>query len=250
MLLTITSSTPPATDLGFLLHKNPGAIRSVDLSFGSATVVYPEASEERCTAALLVELDPIALVRRGRSSARFALAEYVNDRPYAASSFLSVAISKVFGTAMSGGSKERPELGDTPIRLEAHLPVVPHGGEGLVGRLFEPLGYDVSATPLPLEPAELGESRYVDLRLAATMRLSDLLRHLYVLLPVLDDDKHYWVSRDEIEKLLARGNEWLASHPERELITARYLRHQGRLAREALARLLEEDQADPDASAA
>jgi 3' terminal RNA ribose 2'-O-methyltransferase Hen1 len=250
MLLTITTSTPPATDLGYLLHKNPHAVRSVELAFGSATVFYPDASEERCTAALLIEVDPIRLVRRGRSSAGFALAEYVNDRPYVASSFLSVAISKVFGTAMSGRSKERPELADTPIPLEAHLPVVPRGGDGLVARLFEPLGYEVSVAPLPLEPAELGESRYVDLHLGSSMRLSDLLRHLYVLLPVLDDDKHYWVSRDEIEKLLDRGGDWLAAHPERELITARYLRHQGRLAREALARLLEEDQGDPDASVA
>ena len=249
MLLTIATSTPPAADLGYLLHKNPDAVRSVDLAFGSATVFYPEASEERCTAALLLEVDPIRLVRRGRSSAGFALAEYVNDRPYVASSFLSVAISKVLGTAMSGRSKERPELAETPIELEVHLPVVPRGGDdGLVRRLFEPLGYDVTAAPLPLEPGELGESRYADLRIAATIRLSHLLRHLSVLLPVLDDDKHYWVSRDEIEKLLARGGDWLAAHPERELITARYLRHQGRLAREALARLLEEDQGDPDAS--
>jgi hypothetical protein len=159
-----------------------------------------------------------------------------NDRPYAASSFLSVAINKLFGTALTGRSKERPELADTPIRLEAHLPVVPRGGDGLVARLFEPLGYEVNVAPLPLDPAELGESWYVDLRLGATLRLSDLLRHLYVLLPVLDDDKHYWVSHDEIEKLLDRGGDWLAEHPERELITARYLRHQGRLAREALAR--------------
>ncbi|MFL5738213.1 MAG: 3' terminal RNA ribose 2'-O-methyltransferase Hen1 [Actinomycetota bacterium] len=251
MLLTITTSTPPATDLGYLLHKNPDAVHSVELAFGSATVVYPEASEERCTAALFVEVDPIRLVRRGRSSAGFALAEYVNDRPYVASSFLSVAISKVFGTAMSGRSKERPELAETPLALEARLPAVPSGGEeDLVARLFEPLGYEVTTETLPLDPPTLGEGRYVDLHLRATTTLSDLLRHVYVLLPVLDDDKHYWVSRDEIAKLLDRGGEWLGAHPERELITSRYLRHQGRLTREALARLLEEDQSDPDASEA
>ena len=247
MLLTITSSTPPATDLGYLLHKHPEGVRAVDLAFGSATVFFPEASEGRCTAALLVEVDPIGLVRRGRGARAFGLAEYVNDRPYAASSFLSVAISKAFGTAMSGRSNERQELADTPISLEAHLPVVPaRGGAELLGKLFEPLGYEVDATPIALDdrfPA-WGGSRYLDVRLSVTARLRDLLGQLYVLLPVLDDDKHYWVAEDEIEKLLARGGDWLAAHPERELITRRYLRHRARLTREALARLLDDDQPD------
>jgi len=247
MLLSISSSTSPATDLGYLLHKHPEGVRAVDLAFGTATVFFPEASKERCTAALLVEVDPIGLVRRGRGARAFALAEYVNDRPYAASSFLSVAISKAFGTAMSGRSSERQELAGTPISLEAHLPVVPaRGGAELLRKLFEPLGYEVAATPIALDdrfPA-WGESRYLDVRLSVTTRLRDLLGQLYVLLPVLDDDKHYWVAEDEIEKLLARGGEWLAAHPERELITKRYLRHRTRLTREALARLLEDDQPD------
>ncbi len=249
MLLTITCRTPPATDLGFLLHKNPSNLRTVELSFGRAHVFYPEASEERCTAALLLEVDPISLVRRGRDRSGFALAEYVNDRPYVASSFLSVAIAKLFGTAMAGRSEDRPQLVDRPLRLEARMPVVPSdGGAELVRRLFVPLGYDVAAEPIALDerfPA-WGDSRYLDVRLTGSVRLRDLLGHLYVLLPVLDDEKHYWVSRAEIDKLLARGEGWLAGHPERELIARRYLRHQPRLAREALARLVEEDQPDPD----
>ncbi|MDP9243065.1 MAG: 3' terminal RNA ribose 2'-O-methyltransferase Hen1, partial [Actinomycetota bacterium] len=252
MLLTLTSSTPPATDLGFLLHKNPESLRSVELAFGTGHVFYPEASEDRCTAALLLEIDPIALVRRGRGPAQFALAEYVNDRPYVASSFMSVAIAKLFGTAMSGRSKERQELADTPLDLTAHLPVVPcRGGEELLRGLFEPLGYEVESRAIPLDDAfpGWGNSRYLDVRLTTRARVRDLLGHLYVLLPVLDDDKHYWVSHDEIEKLLGKGGAWLAEHPQRELITRRYLRHQ-RLAREALARLVEEDQPDPDATQA
>jgi 3' terminal RNA ribose 2'-O-methyltransferase Hen1 len=116
--------------------------------------------------------------------------------------------------------------------------------------LFEPLGYDISATSIPLDERfdAWGPSPYLDARLETTARLADVLNHLYVLLPVLDDQKHYWVADDEIEKLLRRGVGWLADHPESELITRRYLRHQGGLAREALARLLEEDQPDPDLS--
>src|SRR5215510_6154958 len=133
MLLTITNTALPATDLGYLLHKNPSKLQSFPLSFGQAHVFYPEATDERCTAALLLDVDPVALVRpRGRGSV--ALDQYVNDRPYAASSFLSVAIAQVYGSALKGTSRERAELAETPIPLTAHLSAVPAGGDGLLIR--------------------------------------------------------------------------------------------------------------------
>ncbi len=252
MMLTISTTSRPATDLGYLLHKNPAAAFSADLSFGRLHVVYPEAATDRCTAALVVEVDPVGLVRdrRGPKGNEFSLAQYVNDRPYAASSFISVAINKAFGTAMTGRSKERPELAASPIPLTARLPVVPcRGGEAILRRLFEPLGYAVTAAALPLDPTfpTWGDSRYHDVTLTATCRLQELLEHLFVLLPVLDDDKHYWVGPEEVDKLLRRGGSWLAAHPDRELIARRYLRHDRRLTNDALARLLAEEAVeDPD----
>lgn len=251
MLLTITTTHEPATDLGYLLYKNPARAQSFDLPFGNAHVFYPEATPERCTAALLLDVDPVGLVRRPKG-ADAPLEPYVNDRPYVASSFLSVAISRVFGTALSGKSKDRPELAETPIPLVARIAVVPcRDGEDLLRRLFEPLGYAVEAERHPLDPEfpEWGESRYFTLTLRATTRLVNLLRHLYVLVPVLDDAKHYYVGEDEIEKLLRQGEGWLAAHPERELIARRYLRHRPRLTRAALARLTMEEESDPDAAA-
>jgi 3' terminal RNA ribose 2'-O-methyltransferase Hen1 len=255
VLMTITSTAAPATDLGFLLHKNPARVHERDLSFGVARVVYPDASDGRCTAALVVDVDPVALVRdrSGRRNGSFGLSRYVNDRPYAASSFLAVAMAKMFGTAMAGRSKDRPELAAVPLDLEVHLPVVPaRGGEPLLRELFGPLGYSLAATPIMLDPtfADWGPSRYVDLRLAGQVTVKDLLEHLFVLLPVLDDDKHYWVGEDEVDKLLRRGGNWLAAHPHRELITRRYLRHDRVLTSDALARLVaDDDGADPDAAA-
>ena len=250
MLLTISTTYRPATDLGFLLHKNPAQVHNVQMSFGTVHVTYPEATDERCTAALLVEIDPVGLVRdrKGPRGNDFSLAQYVNDRPYASSSFLSVAINKAFGTALSGRSKERPELAQTPIPVSVHLPVVPcRGGEAILRRLFEPLGYHVDAAAIPLDQTfpQWGDSRYLAVTLKATVRLRDLLEHLFVLLPVLDDDKHYWVGADEVDKLLRRAGEWLAAHPDRELITRRYLRHDRRLTTEALAQLLGDEPDDP-----
>lgn len=240
MLLTITTTHRPATDLGFLLHKHPDRLQTFSVPFGEAHVFYPEASEERCTAALLLDIDPVGLVRRGRGASSFALAEYVNDRPYVASSFLSVALVSVFKSAMAGTCKGHEKLAAAAIPLEAALPAVPaRGGESLVRRLFEPLGYTVEVTAIALDPRfpDWGDSRHVGLRLAGELRLADLLNHLYVLLPVLDDDKHYWVDEAEIEKLMRRGEGWLAAHPERDLIVRRYLKKQARLYFSALAQL-------------
>ena len=243
MLLTITSTVPPATDLGYLLHKNPARCQSFELPFGVAHVFYPETTGSRCTVAMLLEVDPVGLVRGGGRT----LKEYVNDRPYAASSFLSVAISRVFGTAMRGRSKERSELALTPLPLSAGVSVLPcREGEDFLRRLFEPLGYSVRAErhPLDEEFPEWGESRYFTVELAGEVRLQDLLSHLYVLVPVFDDDKHYWVGDEEVEKLLRRGGDWLGGHPEREIIAERYLKHQRRLSDEALSRLIEEETND------
>jgi 3' terminal RNA ribose 2'-O-methyltransferase Hen1 len=251
MLLTITNTHAPATDLGYLLHKNPNRLQSFELSFGKAHVFYPEAAADRCTVALLLDVDPVGLVRgrRGAAGEGGMLEQYVNDRPYVASSFMSVAIARIFGTALSGTSKTRPELVETRLPLVARLAVVPcRGGEDLLRRVFEPLGYNVTTERLALDEKfpEWGEGSYYTVEIANDVRLQDLLSHLYVLIPVLDADKHYWVGKDEVDKLLRHGEGWLASHPERETIVNRYLRGFRKLTREALARLTEEESLDPD----
>ena len=250
MLLTLSTTHRPASDLGYLLAKHPAKFQSFELAFGTAHVFYTEASEERCEVVLLLEVDPVGLVRGRTAGAEGLLDQYVNDRPYAASSFLSVAIAQVFGSALGGRSKGRQELAEPAIPLEARLPVLPcRGGEVFLRRLFEPLGYEVEARRLPLDETfpEWGESPYLDVTLRRTATLREFLTHLYVLVPVLDDEKHYYVGADEVEKLLRFGEGWLASHPERDAITRRYLKHSFRLTREALARLVSDEAEDPDA---
>jgi 3' terminal RNA ribose 2'-O-methyltransferase Hen1 len=250
MLLTITTTHDPATDIGYLLHKNPAKLHTVAMTFGQAHVFYPEATAERCTAALLIDVDPVALVRKNtRSGNHFSLEQYVNDRPYVASSFMSVAMNKVFGTMFSGKSKERQELVDQPIPLEVRITVLPcRGGEAVLRRLFQPLGYAVEAVRHALDETfpDWGESIYFTVTLTRNCPLREFLTHLYVLIPVLDDDKHYWVGDDEIEKLLKFGEGWLSAHPDKELIASRYLKHRAELVNEALARLSEDTPEDED----
>ena len=250
MLLTVTTTHRPATDLGYLLHKNPAKAQTFDLSVGKAHVFYPEATEERCTVALLIDINPVTLAR---SSRRASLRQYVNDRPYVASSFMSTALLKVFGSAMSGSSKDRPELAVTRIPLTARLAMLPSkGGEPVLRRLFEPLGYQVTAKSHTLDerfPA-WGSSEYLTVELTGQQTLANLLQHLYVLIPTLDDDKHYWVDRAEVDKLMLRGGDWLARHPDRDLIVRRYLKGLRSFTTEAFERLLQEEPqlADGEAS--
>lgn len=248
MLLQIEATHRPATDIGYLLHKNPAGLQSFELSFGIAHVFYPIAEADRCRVCVLLDIDPVSLVRsRGDRS----LDQYVNDRPYVASSFLSVALNRLFSTAMNGRSKERPDLVERALPLKATVAVVPcRGGEDLLHRLFEPLGYTVNATRHPLDEQfeNWGEGPYYTLTIQQAIPLQLLLQHLYVLIPVLDNDKHYWVGDDEVEKLLSRGKSWLSGHPDKDLITRRYLKHQHRLTRDALSQLAAEDDLNPDAS--
>jgi 3' terminal RNA ribose 2'-O-methyltransferase Hen1 len=245
MLLTITTTHNPASDLGYLLHKHPDRCQSFDLSFGKAHFLYPEVEAERCSACLLLDVDPIGTVRGKNAGGGSLLAHYVNDRPYAASSFMSVAIAQVFGSALQGRCKERPELAATPIALAARIDVLPvRGGERFLRNVFEPLGYAVLASRCPLDEQfpDWGESSYYAVTVQKTTTLAKLLTHLYVLIPVFDNAKHYWIGDDEMEKLLAKGEGWLGGHPEKEEITRRYLKFQPSLFREALARLMQEEE--------
>ncbi|WP_430421602.1 3' terminal RNA ribose 2'-O-methyltransferase Hen1 [Phenylobacterium sp.] len=234
MYLSVATTHRPATDLGFLMHKHPGRVHETELAFGKALVFYPEATEARCEAALVLDVDPVALVR-GKGRGEGLIDQYVNDRPYAASSFLAVALGRALRTAMTGMSRERQDLAEAEIPLEALVTPLPArgGGERLVRELFEPLGWTV-------EVETVEDANYVTLRLSGRARLQALLNHLYVLIPVLDDDKHYWVGDDEVTKLMKRGEGWLESHPSQDLIVRRYLIHRRGLARDALERLAPE----------
>ncbi|MCB9235295.1 MAG: 3' terminal RNA ribose 2'-O-methyltransferase Hen1 [Bacteroidia bacterium] len=240
MLLTLFAQHQPASDLGYLYHKHPQKVQEFDLRKGKATVFYPHQSETEISLCLLVEADPVGLVR-SNSNDTFALRQYVNDRPYVASSLMSSALSQVLRNAMNGSCKDRPDLVDHPFELRAELSALPAPGPSLIHELFEPLGYTVETASVPLDSnwPEWGDAKYFRVVISGKCRVQDLLTHLYVLIPVLDNDKHYFVSDGEVEKLLEKGGEWLKKHPKMELITRRYLRHRKSLTNAALERLTE-----------
>lgn len=251
MLLTLETRHPQAGDLGYLLHKHPAKLQSFAQSFGIAHVFYPENSPMRSKIAVLLDVDSVGLVRRkgGPSGEGFTLDQYVNDRAYVASSFLSVAIADLFGTAMNGRCKDKPELVETVFPFTAQLPALRcRGGETFLRQLFEPLGYAVEAHSQLLDPRfpDWGSDNCFEVTLRGSFRIQDMLKHLYVLIPVLDNDKHYWVGEEEVGKLLKRGEGWLPQHPLKEHIVNRYLKFQKRLTFSALEQLVSDTAENPD----
>lgn len=250
MYLTITSTAPSATDLGYLLHKHPDRAQQFGLGWGTAHVFYPDAADDRCTIAVVLEIDPVALVQaRTFRADGFALGQYVNDRPYTAGSLLAVALKQLFRSAMKGRCTARPDLQGRPLPLRIEVPSLrSRGGADLVHRLFAPLGWQVRTRTEPLDPefADWGDSRTVSTVLEGTLTPADALTQLYVLLPVLDGSKHYWVAPDEVDKLLAAGAGWLPDHPEQPLILTRYLAHRRSLVTTALDRLRADDAPEPE----
>jgi len=246
MLFTITYTGTDTANLGFLLHKNPYRPQKFELGFGGAYVFYPEISDGRTTAALLLDINPVNLARGKEGAARqtaSGLFDYVNDRPYVCSSFMSVAIAAVFRTAMAGRCDERQALCDSLLDLEAAVTMLPcRSDTQMLLRVFEPLGYEVNYTDFVTDEnfPLWGESRYVNLTLKAKIRLRDLLKHIYILIPVFDRQKHYWIGYDEVEKLTRNAGDWLSGHPEKAFITSRYLKRMRPLVNMAFTRLSSE----------
>jgi 3' terminal RNA ribose 2'-O-methyltransferase Hen1 len=252
MLLTITCFGKDAANLSYLLYKNPYRPQEFELSFGKAYVFYPCLSDEKTTAALLLDIDPVDLARGKAGSAGGGLFDYVNDRPYVSSSFLSVAISGVFRTAMTGRADEYQAISDSPLELEAFISMLPCRGElGMINRIFEPLGYVVNYETFDMDEkfTDWGKSKYINLTIKGKVRLRDMLKHLYVLIPVFDRQKHYWVGEDEVEKLLRNSDEWLPNHPEKGYITSRYLKKLRPLVNKAFEQLVTADEQETEEEA-
>lgn len=227
MHLSISTTHKPATDLGFLLYKHPKKLHTRGTSFSTNHCFFSEATDDLCTANLWVnvrELQEFELYRRFNNFEN----PFINDRPYVAGSLMSTAMSEMFRTAMSGSCRERPELARSPIPLTIEVATVRcEDGIDFIKGIFEPLGYQVDLESYLLDEAfpNWGSSPYFKLRLQTNKELYLVLRQLFILLPVLDNQKHYWVDEAEQEKIIKMGEGWLQAHPMFSKIVSRYLKN-------------------------
>jgi hypothetical protein len=221
VLLTITTTHRPATDLGGLLHQHLDTVQVVPFPFGEAMVCFSQADEARCTASMMLQARPPA-----RPHPHTASAPPTQLRPMP--SFAGVALAEVFGPALEGRSDCRPEVAGRALPFEVELPALPcREGPPLLRRLFGPLGYHVAIRPVAHDPRvpDLGNEGDLAVRLTGIVRLADLLSHLCVLLPVLDDREAPDCDDERLAGLLSQGEPWISSHPESVRIARRYARN-------------------------
>ncbi|QDT17673.1 3' terminal RNA ribose 2'-O-methyltransferase Hen1 [Alienimonas californiensis] len=244
MFLSLATTAPRAADLGFLLQKHPERTFRRELSVGVATVFYPEATDERCEVCLLLEPDPVKLAREamkhGGSGGGPNSGGYADAKPYLAGSLLSVAIGRCFNSALGGRAKDRVERLTEDWPLTITLPALAcRGGPEAVRAAWEPLGYDCDVAALPLDPERptWGDAAVCRVTLTGAQPIPAVLNHLAVLLPALEGDRHHYVGDAEVEKLLRRGGEWLATHPHRDRLVAFSLKRRGSLVADALEQL-------------
>jgi 3' terminal RNA ribose 2'-O-methyltransferase Hen1 len=242
MYLSIATTYQPATDLGHLLHKHPDRAFKSEGSQSDYYCFFPVATAEYCKACLVLNFNSRPESNgHGRPFLPQLQSQYINDRPYVAGSQLSIAIADVFGTAMNGKSKDRQNLADIALPFEIEISAVHcNAGADFIQKIFEPLGYtvEVSNTKLNEKFPAWGQAPYFSIKLNTTKRISEILRQIYVLLPVLDNFKHYYIEDAEKEKILRLGEGWLQNHPLVEIITQRSLKNIRSLSNEALEILL------------
>ncbi|WIM41190.1 3' terminal RNA ribose 2'-O-methyltransferase Hen1 [Paenibacillus sp. PK4536] len=226
MYLTIKATGTHASMISHLLAKNPNNLYDRTEKGARIRLVYTSFQPEETEVLLFVTPDPIDLVKG--SPDHYDITQYINDRELVVSSLFCSYIRPALGTALNGKPKaDYIDWVEHPFTLHMSMgPVASDLPDSMIESLFQPLGYEVQM--------ERGEIDYsFDLKNRSTVRhiqisgqqtLQHMLRQLYILIPVLDNYKHYYISDDEIERLQRYGEGWLSTHPQHDLIIKRSLR--------------------------
>lgn len=226
MHITLKATGNNAGMISHLLAKNPYNTYDRTEKGARVRMVYTVFTEEEAEIVIQASPDSIDLVKNSPDS--YDITQYINDREFVTSSLFCTYIRGSLGTALNGKPKEEyAEWVTHPFALELSFgPVASDLPDSVVEGLFAPLGYQVDI--------ERGEADYsFQLKNRSTVRYVTLsghqtvqyaLRQLLLLIPVLDNYKHYYISEEEFDKLRRYGEGWLSAHPLRELIIRRTLR--------------------------
>ncbi|MDN4617361.1 3' terminal RNA ribose 2'-O-methyltransferase Hen1 [Paenibacillus sp. PsM32] len=226
MYLTIKATGEHANMISHLLAKNPHNLYDRTEKGARVRLVYTSFEPHDTEAILFVTPDPIELVKG--TPDHYDITQYINDRELAVSSLFCSYIRPALGTALNGKPKaDYMNWVDYQFDLQMTFgPVASDLPDHVVESLFQPLGYEVQM--------ERGEIDYsFDLKNRSTVRhiqisgqqtLQQMLRQVYILIPVLDNYKHYYINEDEIERLRRYGEGWLSTHPQHDLMIKRSLR--------------------------
>lgn len=226
MQLTIQASGDNVKAISYLLSKNPSNLYERNHKGHLVRLFYSKFTETELEVTIFVTPDPIELIKNNSNS--YDITHYINDREFAVSSIFCSFIRSALGTALNGQPKEEHiKWVDHPFPFTFEFgPVVSTLTDEKLMNLFEPIGYEVTINRPEIEysiPIKTKSSaRYISIKGMKT--LQEGLRHLFVLIPVIDNYKHYFIDEKEIEKLERYGEGWLEQHPLRDLIYRQALR--------------------------
>jgi 3' terminal RNA ribose 2'-O-methyltransferase Hen1 len=226
MQLTIQASGDNVQAISYLLAKNPNNLYERNHKGHLVRLFYSKFTETELEVTIFVTPDPIEMVKNNSNS--YDITHYINDREFAVSSIFCSFIRSALGTALNGQPKEEHlKWVNHPFSFNFEFgPVVSSLSDEKLMNLFEPIGYEVTINRPEIEysfPIKTKSSaRYLSIKGMKT--LQEGLRHLFVLIPVIDNYKHYFIDEKEIEKLERYGEGWLEQHPLRDLIYRQALR--------------------------
>jgi 3' terminal RNA ribose 2'-O-methyltransferase Hen1 len=222
MQLSLTVRGSGAEAVSYLIAKNPNNLYERNEKGFKVRLVYPTFTKEEVQFVIYVKPDPIDLVRNTADS--YDITHYINDREFAVSSLFITTIRKALGTALNGKPDEAyAEWVDHPFEIELSFgPVSTDLRDHELAELFEPIGYQVDIQRGVSVLREKSSARFVTI--SGSQTVQNALKHVSILIPVIDNYKHYFLDEREVEKLDRYGEGWLESHPLKQLIVKRALR--------------------------
>lgn len=224
MQLSLNVKGNGAEAVSYLLAKNPNNLYERDEKGFKVRSVYSVFTKEEVKYLIYVKPDPIDLVRS--SPQVYDISHYINDREFAVSSLFVSAIRKALGTALNGKPQEEyVQWVEHRFDMEvAFGPIATDLPDGELAELFKPIGYNVEIKRAASTLRSKSSALFITL--TGKQTIQNLLKHLFILIPVIDNYKHYFIDEREIEKVDRYGEGWLDAHPLKQFIVKRALRFQ------------------------
>lgn len=226
MQLTIKAIGENSRVISYLLSKNPSNLYDRDEKGSRVRLVYTAFTEEETELLIYVTPDPVELVRNSPNT--FDITQYINDREFAVSSLFCSYIKSALATALNGKPKD-DFIKWVDYKFDLILgfgPVASDLPDAVIESIFTPIGYEVKIergiTDYSFKLKSRSSARYINL--TGRQTLQNAIRHLFILIPVLDNYKHYYMDKSEVDKLERYGTGWLDDHPMRDLIIKRALK--------------------------
>jgi 3' terminal RNA ribose 2'-O-methyltransferase Hen1 len=232
MLLSISVEGAGADTLSYVVQKHPAKI----FEKGNLRLFFPKYDKNASSLVAMAEFPEFKLWDKDTPGAD----AYVSSREYALSSLFCRELKGAFGTVLSGKYKDEKDqkMAETPLEVVVDaLPLATSLTDEQLRSLFQPLRYAGFTPSYTVDhsyqyPWMPQRHRVLELALRGQKTIREVLRHLLVLIPAIDNYTHYTELDTLVAELKNYGEGWLDQHPKKAFITARFLRNSRKLIKE------------------